>query len=340
MGTPYYMAPERARGSRVVEPTSDIFSLGAILYESLTGVMAFAAETSMAAMYKVIRDPVPPLHLPDTALSQRLDAVIAKACAKDPHLRYQSASEMWNALQGAVRGKEQAPSEDLDTGGARLPSTRPPPDLPSHSMAPSSPSRASVSSDVPGSERPTVKAGLAHALFEFVRYRFGEQGLQKVFAAFGLSRAHEILTDLPTAKIEMAELNRLHSVVIQLFDDGSLEVMRDLGAHFSEWVLKTVYKSFLTPAGPETIVRRAQIMYGAMTETGEARVEKVGERQWCMHILNLPTLTPPMLAATGGWVRRYLQMAGARDIGVEDRFRMEGGQPVGDVYFSFTSDEA
>jgi len=93
IGTAQYLSPEQARGEPV-DARSDVYSLGCVLYEILTGEPPFVGDTPVAVAYQHVReDPVPPSHrLP--GLSPFLDAVVLKALAKNPENRYQSAAEM------------------------------------------------------------------------------------------------------------------------------------------------------------------------------------------------------------------------------------------------------
>ena len=98
MGTTYYMAPEYISGEPVTA-ASDLFSMGAVLYEVLTGRRPFTGETMQAIIFSVIQhEPAPPSQI-DPALPSAIDAIVARALAKDPAGRYPSAREMADALQ-------------------------------------------------------------------------------------------------------------------------------------------------------------------------------------------------------------------------------------------------
>lgn len=93
IGTAQYLSPEQARGERV-DARSDVYSLGCVLYEILTGQPPFVGDTPVAVAYQHVReDPVPPSHK-HGGISPELDAVVLKALAKNPDNRYQSAAEM------------------------------------------------------------------------------------------------------------------------------------------------------------------------------------------------------------------------------------------------------
>src|SRR5690606_19543987 len=111
LGTPHYMSPEQALG-QTVDARSDLYAMGVILYETLTGRRPFDAPT----LYELLRqqvelDPPPPSTLrPD--LPPALQTVIAKALAKNPALRFQSATEFAQALESG------APVSLVGTGSA------------------------------------------------------------------------------------------------------------------------------------------------------------------------------------------------------------------------------
>jgi len=103
IGTPMYMSPEQVRGATDLDGRSDLFSLGIVLYECVTGRLPFA-EHSLPALLRFLLDgdPVPPAELcPD--LPRAIVDVIERALQKDPALRYQSAREMFRDLHPYVR---------------------------------------------------------------------------------------------------------------------------------------------------------------------------------------------------------------------------------------------
>ena len=102
MGTAQYLSPEQAQG-RPVDARSDLYSIGVLLYELLTGVVPFDAESPVSVALKHVSEaPVPPAQR-NPAVPPALDGVVLRAMAKDPGRRFQDADAFIAALQDAVR---------------------------------------------------------------------------------------------------------------------------------------------------------------------------------------------------------------------------------------------
>jgi WD40 repeat protein/tRNA A-37 threonylcarbamoyl transferase component Bud32 len=105
LGTPQYMAPEQASGSKAVGPPADIYALGAILYECLTGRPPFRGESPLDTLEQVRAcDPVPPRAL-QPGVSRELETVCLKCLARDPARRYESAAAVAEDLRRVRAGE-------------------------------------------------------------------------------------------------------------------------------------------------------------------------------------------------------------------------------------------
>ena len=98
LGTPNYMSPEQARGEKV-DGRSDMFSLGCVLYECLSGRKPFVAESVTGILVKILTEEPPPIAYDAIGLPREIDAVVRRATAKDPSSRYSSGRELVEALR-------------------------------------------------------------------------------------------------------------------------------------------------------------------------------------------------------------------------------------------------
>ncbi|PJB65592.1 MAG: hypothetical protein CO094_09620 [Anaerolineae bacterium CG_4_9_14_3_um_filter_57_17] len=101
-GTPHYMPPEQARRSTDAVPQSDLYSLGVILYEMLTGVVPFDDESPTAVALKHITEAPPPPRSLNPALSPATESVLLRALSKKPNERYISGAALIDALESAL----------------------------------------------------------------------------------------------------------------------------------------------------------------------------------------------------------------------------------------------
>ncbi len=103
VGTAQYLSPEQARG-QAVGPQSDLYSLGIVLYEMLTGELPFTGDGAVDIAMKQVSDPPPPLRERNRLVSPALEQVVMRALAKDPALRHPSAKAMAEELRRVGRG--------------------------------------------------------------------------------------------------------------------------------------------------------------------------------------------------------------------------------------------
>ena len=124
MGTPHYMSPEQVRGQKA-DARSDVFALGCIFYELLTGKKPFDAESMHGVLFKVMQEEPVPLGEAAPGLAPVLVHVVERSLAKDPTERYQNAAEMLTAMRQARqavaggRGLERNSDLERPAGAAR-----------------------------------------------------------------------------------------------------------------------------------------------------------------------------------------------------------------------------
>jgi len=134
IGTVEYMSPEQLEG-REVDRQTDIFSAGVVLYELLTGISPFGAESTTATMRKLLHDPIPlPTEIPSAPAS--LNYILSRSMARERSRRFATAEEMGKALADCASGRPIA-GASLVSPGPLLPD--PPPPAPPPSPEPSPP---------------------------------------------------------------------------------------------------------------------------------------------------------------------------------------------------------
>ncbi len=138
LGTPFYMAPEQAAGRKEQDHRIDIYAVGVILYEMLTGKLPFTAENYNALMVAILtEDPVNP-RVYNPGIPQEMEDIILTAMAKEPEARFPGAGEFGEALEpfssasdSGVSARYAAPAVDLAQADTAAVATPPPQGAPS-----------------------------------------------------------------------------------------------------------------------------------------------------------------------------------------------------------------
>jgi serine/threonine protein kinase len=108
LGTALYLSPEQIGGARAT-PMSDVYALGCVLFQALTGKPPYEGESQMAIAHAHTKAPIPSVREIDGSIPAEIDAVVQKALAKTPEDRYQSGSEMSLALREVIGNLDTAP---------------------------------------------------------------------------------------------------------------------------------------------------------------------------------------------------------------------------------------
>ncbi len=104
MGTPYYMAPEQAKGSRALDHRVDLYAAGVILYEAITGEVPFNADTFNELLFKIVLEAARPVEQIVPGIDPNFAAIVNKSMAREPAARFQTAREFQAALEQWAAG--------------------------------------------------------------------------------------------------------------------------------------------------------------------------------------------------------------------------------------------
>lgn len=201
LGSPYYMSPEQAMGKQDVDQRTDEFALAAILYETLTGKIAFDGAAVAQILMKIVNEMPPPASALRTGLPPALDDVVEKGLAKDKKQRYASCVELASAalaafglpVQPGRAGVEQWAKTPIAQLDAALAQAKPPEPKPFAAPAPPAPSVLQPQPMPPVAGRGELPAGpssssalpLLIALGVAAFFVFGLIGVAAVFLVLG-----------------------------------------------------------------------------------------------------------------------------------------------------------
>lgn len=284
-GTPHYLAPERLREGAALDQRADIFAMGAILYECLSGTRAFGGDQPIL---QVLEEPVPPLVLADAQGAAALDKVIARACHKDPARRFASARDLYWQIQGALEPADHAPE---DSGLFARPSLAPRPPIVFSGVSAAAPRGVGV------------KAFLLRHVAGQVAQRAGAE----VLGADFLRQAEALVM---TDWVDLAELQRLCGAAALDEEEACW-----IGRSFVDAARRGAYRALFDKEDPGYLLRRAQVLMGRWFSEGEAAARELSPGRFEL-LVRLRGLTPGLVAGIGGFWERALELAGAVDVQV------------------------
>ncbi|MCU0479653.1 MAG: protein kinase [Anaerolineae bacterium] len=127
LGTPHYISPEQAQGNKDLDTRTDVYSLGVVLYEMLTGRVPFVGDTSYAIIHAQITETPPPPRQINPTITLAVEAVILKALAKNRDERYATPKALVSAFREALQAGDNAPQfvQSSDSSQKATPPVRP-----------------------------------------------------------------------------------------------------------------------------------------------------------------------------------------------------------------------
>ena len=186
VGTIAYMSPEQARGE-ILDPRTDLFSLGAVIYEAATGQLPFPGNTSAVIFHAILElDPVPAIQM-NPALPLKLQEILEKLLEKDRDLRYQSAADLRGDLRRLKRdtesGRKTSQGVSASSAGVQVPATTSP-------LVPSSSSRvvAAARQNKVSAVTATLLAAIVLAAAAYGIYTFVNRGRSAPFQNISIAK--------------------------------------------------------------------------------------------------------------------------------------------------------
>ncbi|MCS6915641.1 MAG: serine/threonine protein kinase [Myxococcota bacterium] len=323
-GTLHYLAPERLESDIAVpDQRADIFALGAILYECLSGQLAFPGDTPAAVAYNILNDLVPSLRLPDGRPAKALDAVIRRACHRDPQQRYGTALELSAALTEAVELTNRASPSSFSSAISRPHIVSRPPSLP---LRPMGPRLFSDSKPTGAGVKPVVPLAALQQVASVV-------GMEPVLQRLGPDWLAGLQSLAMTDWVDGVELQRVMACAHDML--GGEPALRKLGQTFAALALTTTYRALLAEGEPEHVVRRAQVMMRLWYSEGESKSREIAPGRWQLIISGLRCMDAHVAAGTAGFIEGYLSLAGARDYAVQYECKDEQ-RPIWEFMVSFS----
>jgi serine/threonine-protein kinase len=310
MGTPYYSSPEQIAGSGGRDARVDIYAVGVLTYEMVTGRRPFSAPGFPELCRSILEDEPAPMRAFVRDVPQGLEAVVLSALSKDPDARFATAREMLGALApfGAQLPEEEPEPTDTFTQDLRALRARE-----AELLAGEQPDGGAVGGEaVLG----IVRGEVPLAMIAFLEARLGASVLAGVLEAAGPGAAAMLRQGVsPDGWYPELVLDVLEKAD-ELVGEGDRKLIADAGRHFARTVFGASRELLSGSLTPELLLSMSSDLWRRYFAQGEVRVVKVGMGYGRVEVHGQPKPRLGRAVAVVGYLDEALRMAGARDVDV------------------------
>ncbi len=332
MATPFYASPEQIRGGKGRDPRVDIYAVGVILYEMLTGHRPFDGANLPDLCTRILAGDIAPLRVFRNDLPDGIEDVVRRALASRAVDRYQTSSDMLWALVpfGANPPRNEDP-EPTDTFTIDLRELRAREGL-VRTSRPRARSDHPPSTDA-GQISEVVRTELVRGLLDYFETKFGAQTVREIEARLGEEARRELAArGLDEGWCQASALARALDVLDRELGEGDTSEAAEAGRHFTRAHYYTgdriqMFKNIT----PELFFSMVSDIYNRYFAYGDARVVKVGRGYGRMQVGGQPHAYLANSVAMLGILDEGLKLAGAAGVSV----RLAQSAAVGDEHDMF-----
>ena len=307
MGTPYYSSPEQLEGSGGRDPRVDIYAVGVLVYEMLTGRRPFASKSFPDLVREILEGDVTPMRAFVRDVPEGLESIVRRALARDPGRRWPNAREMQSALVqfGGPAPAEEPEPTDTFTHDLRELALREELLLRAGGKTPPV--------DAAGVPLEVVRGEIPLAMLAFLRERVGEETLRVVLDRL-TPESRGMLTGeiLPSGWYPDAMLDALE-IADELGGDGDRKLIAEAGGHFARTIFGAERELGRRSITPELVFSMSSDLWKRYFAQGEVRVVKLGRGYGRVEVHDQTRPRLSRSVAIVGYLAEALRMAGARD---------------------------
>ncbi|HVY49664.1 MAG TPA: serine/threonine-protein kinase [Minicystis sp.] len=322
-GTPDYLSPEQATGETPLDGRSDLFAVGVLFYELVTGSRPFRAATAVATAFRVVHADPPAIATSGASVDPRLEAVIMRLLEKSAAKRFATAADVVRELDAiSPDPKRRAAALSLLVTGRRARADTGRSTPPPHLRAAESDVRAARAAPLPSSfparlrGRFHVRGPVLRAIDDAIRLRFGPEDRDRVVAR---------LAPADAADLNEAAQNALLSVPVEVFDAyleaatelvlHDVERFRELGKAAVDGALAPLLKGVVRPEREvAAVVRRGVPAWSRLFDFGAWRHAAQGRTRVELRIGELDAASRALRLWLVGVVERSIAKALGADV--------------------------